>query len=222
MPASTTGSGSRRARSSSAPRSSATSIHYYTLAHYCLPWLRAARGAIVRKHDPKMPLFFNSGHMRRGLLQPLFRLLHASGARVFSDRRLGATSIPAQRALCRSAGHPVPRHDGQVPHPLGRGGRLQEARGADAGCARANLPISRSRSFPATTGSAPSRCSRLPEADRRRLGRSQDGYDLPAQGRARDHKASAGPEPRHRAPAACDACAARPVPQRPMSSRSRT
>ena len=42
-------------------------VHYYTLAHHCLPGLRASRGAIVRKHDPKMPLFFNSGHMRRGL-----------------------------------------------------------------------------------------------------------------------------------------------------------
>ena len=30
----------------------------------------------VQKHNPKMPLFFNSGHMRRGLQEALFRLLH--------------------------------------------------------------------------------------------------------------------------------------------------
>ena len=62
--------------------------------------------------------------------QALFRLLHPPRAREPADRRLGLRAFPAERPLRRCAGHSVPRHDGQVPHPLGRGRRLQEARGA--------------------------------------------------------------------------------------------
>ena len=84
----------------------------------------------VRKHDPKMPLFFNSGHMRRGLRKHYADFYTHLELESLPDRRLGLRALPAQRPLRRSARHPLPRHDRQVPHPLGRGRRLQEARGA--------------------------------------------------------------------------------------------
>jgi hypothetical protein len=79
----------------------------------------------ARRGDPKRPLFFNFGHVRRGRRDIL---KYAPRDRIAADRLLGLRALSGQRPLCRYARHRVFGHDRKIPSSLGRGRRLQEAR----------------------------------------------------------------------------------------------
>ncbi len=83
----------------------------------------------VRKHNPDQRLFFNFGHVRRGRRDILKYFSHLE-VEVPADRLLGLRTFPRQRPLHRAARRRIPRPDRQVSLHLGRGRRLQEARGA--------------------------------------------------------------------------------------------
>ena len=99
----------------------------------------------VRKHDPKMPLFFNSGHVRRGLRKHYADFYSHLEIESLPTAGWGYEHFPLSARYLDPLGIPFLGHDRQVSHPLGRGRWLQASAGADlrsrrhAGAGRARL-----------------------------------------------------------------------------------
>ena len=82
-----------------------------------------------RKHDPKMPLFFNFGHVRRGRRDILTIFTHLE-IESLPTAFWGYEHFPVSARYVDPLGIPFLGMTGKFHHLLGRGRRLQEAGGA--------------------------------------------------------------------------------------------
>ncbi len=84
--------------------------------------------AAVRKYDAKMPLFFNSGHIRRGLRPHYHRFYTHLEMESLPTAGWGYDHFPLSARYVEQMGLPYLRHDRQIPLAVGRGRGLQKAR----------------------------------------------------------------------------------------------
>ena len=116
----------------------------------------------VRKHDPKRPLFFNFGHVRRGRRDILKYFSHLE-IEVAADGFLGLRAFSGERALCRHSRDRVPRHDRQIPSLSGaRSAATRSRRRSSTNAARCWRKGRAARS--AITFIRPGRSTRRPTA----------------------------------------------------------